>query len=46
MDIRVETLKRCYSIEEYADMPLAEKNRIYDAVRKQIEQEGVRHGTN
>ena len=38
-DVRNETLKRCYAMENYAGLPLAEKNRIYDGIRKQIEAE-------
>ena len=38
-DVRNETLKRCCAMENYADLPLAEKNRIYDGIRKQIEAE-------
>lgn len=36
MDIRTITLKICYSMEGYADLPLEEKNRIYDATVKEI----------
>ena len=42
MDIRTITLKKCYSMEGYADLPLEEKNRIYDATRKEIEEERER----
>lgn len=35
--IREETLNRCYAMENYADLPHAEKNRIYDSVRKEVE---------
>ena len=42
MDIRTATLKRCYEMEGYADLPLEEKNRIYDATRKEIEEERER----
>ena len=38
-DVRNETLKRCYAMENYAGLLLAEKNRIYDGIRKQIESE-------
>lgn len=38
MDIRTITLKKCYSMEGYEDLPLEEKNRIYDATRKEIEE--------
>lgn len=37
MDIRTITLKICYSMEGYEDLPLKEKNRIYDATKKEIE---------
>lgn len=36
--IRNETLNRCYAIENYKDLPLKEKNRIYDQIRKEVEQ--------
>ena len=37
MDIRVETLKRCYGIDGYADMPLAgSKAEAYDKVVYEI----------
>lgn len=36
MDIRVEALKTCYKMEGYTDLPLEEKNRIYDATVKKI----------
>ena len=36
MDIRTAALKKCYSMEGYADLPLEEKNRIYDATVKEI----------
>lgn len=38
MDIRTITLKICYSMKGYEDLPLEEKNRIYDATRKEIEE--------
>lgn len=38
MDIRTITLKKCYSMKGYEDLPLEEKNRIYDAIRKEIEE--------
>lgn len=34
--VREETLKRCYAIEGYADLPLEEKNRIYDEVKEEV----------
>lgn len=36
MDIRTAALKKCYAMEGYADLPLEEKNRIYDATVKEI----------
>ena len=38
--IRAETLNRCYAMSGYAELPRAEKNRIYDSVKKIVEQEG------
>ena len=43
MDIRTMTLKKCYEIAGYKDLPLAEKNRIYDATKKEIEQKCSRY---
>lgn len=31
--LRNQTLKACYSIEEYAALPLEQKNLIYDAIK-------------
>ena len=36
MDLRTIALKKCYSMDGYADLPLEEKNRIYDATIKEI----------
>ena len=36
IDIRTSALKKCYGMEGYADLPLEEKNRIYDSVVKEI----------
>lgn len=36
-DLRNETLRRCYAMENYAELPRAEKIRIYDTIRQQIE---------
>lgn len=38
MDIRTMTLRKCYETEGYADLPLEEKNKVYDRTRKEIEQ--------
>ena len=37
--IRTEALNRCYAIEGYKDLPLEEKNKIYDKIVKEVEQE-------
>ena len=37
--IREETLKRCYAMDGYKDLPLAEKNKIYDRVIVEVEKE-------
>jgi hypothetical protein len=37
MDIRIAALKKCYSMEGYADLPLTEKNKIYDSVKAELE---------
>jgi hypothetical protein len=34
--VRSETLNRAYAVNGYIDMPLAEKNRIYDEIQKEI----------
>ena len=31
--LRNQTLKACYSIKEYAALPLEQKNLIYDAIK-------------
>lgn len=36
-DIRRKTLNACYQIPGYEDLPLNEKNAIYDAIRKIFE---------
>lgn len=33
VDIRVEVLKKCYSIPGYKDLPLDEKNKTYDSIK-------------
>lgn len=38
MDIRTKALNQCYAMEGYKDLPLEEKNRIYDAVKAIIEE--------
>ena len=38
-NIRRRTLEKCYSIPEYADLPLKVKNVVYDNVRLMIEKE-------
>lgn len=38
-DVRNETLRRCYAIDGYADLPRNEKNAIYDSVREQVREE-------
>lgn len=38
-DLRTETLRRCYAMEGYETLPLAEKNKIYDRTKRQIEEE-------
>ena len=35
--IRSEALRRCYSIPGYKELPLAEKNKIYDRIVKEVE---------
>lgn len=37
--IRHETLNRCYRKKGYKKLPLAERNKIYDAVRAKVEAE-------
>jgi len=37
--IRTETLKRCYAMDGYKDLPLAEKNKIYDRIIVEVEKE-------
>lgn len=37
--IRREILRRCYNIDGYADLPLGEKNKIYDSIRAIVENE-------
>lgn len=37
--IRAETLRRCYAIEGFEDFPLDQKNRCYDEIRREVEQE-------
>jgi len=37
--IRHETLNRCYRKKGYTKLPLAEKNKVYDAVRRMVEAE-------
>ena len=39
--IRSEALHRCYSMENYKDLPLNEKNKIYDKIVKEVEAELV-----
>lgn len=29
-DVRIATLRRCYAMEGYKDLPLKEKNKVYD----------------
>ena len=43
MDIRTIALRKCYEMDGYRDLPLAEKNRIYDATKKEIEQKCHRY---
>ena len=38
-EIRVESLKRCYDIEGYAELPLDQKNVIYDRIVKEVEKD-------
>ncbi len=33
VDIRVEVLKKCYSIPGYKNLPLDEKNKTYDKIK-------------
>ena len=35
--VRAKTLQECYRIPGYAELPTAEKNRIYDEKRNEIE---------
>lgn len=37
--LRNETLNRCHAMNGYSELPLAEKNKVYDQVKKQIEKE-------
>ena len=37
--VRAETLRRCYAVPGYEDLPLSEKNRIYDETRAAVEKE-------
>lgn len=37
MDIRITALKMCYQIEGYEDLPLEEKNAVYDAIKAELE---------
>ena len=37
--IRNITLDRCYAMEGYAELPIMEKNKIYDRIRKEVEKE-------
>ena len=34
MDARSIALKKCYSLEGYAELPMEDKNRIYDAIMR------------
>ena len=38
-NIRCRTLEKCYAIPGYAELPLKEKNAVYDKVRLMIEKE-------
>lgn len=38
-NLRTETLRRCYAMEGYEALPLAEKNKIYDRTKRQVEEE-------
>ena len=39
--IRLRTLEKCYSIHGYAELPLKEKNAVYDKVRLDVEMEAL-----
>lgn len=34
--VRGEILRRCYDIEGYEDLPLDEKNKIYDRIKQEV----------
>ena len=38
-NLRTETLRRCYAMEGYEALPLAEKNKIYGRTKQQVEME-------
>ena len=38
-EVRYEALRRCYLIPGYKDLTREEKNRTYDAIRKEVESE-------
>ena len=38
-EIRNETLNRCYTMENYKDLSLEEKNKIYDRIKREVELE-------
>ena len=38
-NIRCRTLEKCYSIPGYVELPLKEKNAVYDKVRMIVEKE-------
>ena len=40
-NIRRRTLEKCYSIPGYDELPLKEKNTVYDTVRLMIEKEEI-----
>ena len=44
--IRSRTLEKCYAIPGYAELPLKEKNAVYDKVRMIVEKEIEKEATN
>ena len=38
-EVRYEALRRCYLIPGYKDLTREEKNRTYDAIKKEVESE-------
>ena len=44
-NIRSRTLEKCYTIPGYAELPLKEKNAMYDKIRMIVEKEIEKEAT-